>query len=274
MFSNTSLLSISSLASTSSTVYYCQQNSCNRTVSNSGEYCIQHQNYCQESSCYARVSSLGEYCSSHQMHYCEVGSCYEKTSYSEIYCSGHRNICSSSSCWQRISSGETYCSSHKTHACFSCSTQIFRYQTYCSNHVSSCAEYNCLVRVSFSQKYCLSHKKQTLQEWWEEGKITEEERKKLNELNLNGEHTLKQLKEVLEEDAFVNDSPIIGNAVQTTDFQTIIRNNLSNSLKRVRPKLALFVAEGHQVPEPPIEITPFSTWFNADCTTIVSSVNF
>jgi hypothetical protein len=97
----------------------------------------------------------------------------------------------------------------------------------------------------------------------------------LSEFNLNNEYTLKQLKEILEEDAYINDSPIISNSITGyIDPPTVIRNNLSSSLKRVRPKLALTAAAGGMPPEPPVEITPFSTWFNDKCATIVSGLNW
>nr|CAG8502317.1 3137_t:CDS:2 [Entrophospora candida] len=76
------------------------------------------------------------------------------------------------------------------------------------------------------------------------GKITDEEINKLCEFELNDKYTLKQLKEVLEEDAHVNESPIISNfTTEYTDFLKTIRDNLSNSLKRIRPKLALIIKE-------------------------------
>ena len=124
---------------------------------------------------------------------------------------------------------------------------------------------------------------QTLHDWWKEGKITNEEINKLREFELNGKYTLKQLKEVLEEDAHVNESPIISNfTTEYTDFLKTIRDNLSNSLKRVRPKLALIIKEETEVAGGAggggngngTEIIPFSTWFNADCATIVSKLKW
>jgi hypothetical protein len=123
-----------------------------------------------------------------------------------------------------------------------------------------CQENICSTRIPSNQIYCPSHKKQTFHDWQKENKITEEEISKLSEFNLNGEYTLKQLREILEEDTEVNNSPIISDiTTEYADFQTIIRDNLSKSLKRVRPRLALIVAKEREPIEPPIEIIPFST---------------
>ncbi|CAI2188762.1 12572_t:CDS:2 [Funneliformis geosporum] len=131
---------------------------------------------------------------------------------------------------------------------------------YCSSHTDECQKERCLARISRNQNYCLSHKKQTLNDWWKEGKITDEEINKLNEFELSGEYNLKQVKEVLKEDKCVNDSPIISDTITGyTDFQKIIQDKLLSSLKRVRPKLTLIVARGGGGQPPESEIIPFST---------------
>jgi len=207
------------------------------------------------------------------MSYCQQ--CSTQIPRGQSYCYSHLGACQT--CSTRIPSGQSYCASHANHKCQekACSSQIPVAQPYCQNHINACQENNCSTRVPNAQKYCLAHKKQTLHKWWEEGKITEAERNKLSEFNLDNEYTLKQLKEILEEDAYINDSPIISNSVTGyIDPPTVIRDNLSNSLKRVRPKLALTVAMDGEPPQPPVEVTPFSTWFNDRCATIISGLNW